>query len=89
MIDITPGMKICDPACGVGKFLLEPILHDLHRFYKVEDGELLADTINTLSELDEPLAEVEKKNDEGLQFLEIPITQVFDIVRGDGKYTRS
>lgn len=40
MIDITPGMKICDPACGVGKFLLEPILHDLHRFYKVEDGEL-------------------------------------------------
>lgn len=45
---------------------------------------LLADTINTLSELDEPLAEVEKKNDEGLQFLEIPITQVFDIVRGDG-----
>lgn len=50
---------------------------------------LLADTINTLSELDEPLAEVEKKNDEGLQFLEIPITQVFDIVCGDGKYTRS
>lgn len=50
---------------------------------------LLADTINTLAELDEPLAEVEKKNDEGLQFLEIPITQVFDIVRGDGKYTRS
>lgn len=50
---------------------------------------LLADTINTLSELDEPLAEVEKKNDEDLQFLEIPITQVFDIVRGDGKYTRS
>ena len=40
MIDITPGMKICDPACGVGEFLLEPILHDLHRFYKVEDGEL-------------------------------------------------
>ena len=50
---------------------------------------LLADTINTLSELVEPWAEVEKKNDEGLQFLEIPITQVFDIVRGDGKYTRS
>ena len=50
---------------------------------------LLADTINTLSELDEPLAEVEKKNDEGLQFLEIPITQGYDIVRGDGKYTRS
>ena len=40
MVDILPGMEICDPACGVGKFLLEPILHDLHKYYKVEDGEL-------------------------------------------------
>jgi hypothetical protein len=40
MADIRPGMTICDPACGVGKFLLEPILHDLHRYYKVENGEL-------------------------------------------------
>ncbi|MDR2176333.1 MAG: N-6 DNA methylase [Synergistaceae bacterium] len=32
MADINAGMKICDPACGVGKFLLEPILHDIHRF---------------------------------------------------------
>ncbi len=40
MVDITPGMKICDPACGVGKFLLEPFLHDLHRFFKVENGQL-------------------------------------------------
>lgn len=40
MVDILPGMEICDPACGVGKFLLEPILHDLHRFYTVENGEL-------------------------------------------------
>ena len=40
MVDIRAGMEICDPACGVGKFLLEPILHDLHRFYKVENGEL-------------------------------------------------
>lgn len=23
MVDIVPGMSICDPACGVGKFLLE------------------------------------------------------------------
>lgn len=50
---------------------------------------LLADTINSLSELDEPLAEIEKKNDDGLRFIEVPIIQVFDIVRGDGKYTRS
>ena len=40
MVDILPGMEICDPACGVGKFLLEPILHDLNKYYKVEDGEL-------------------------------------------------
>lgn len=41
MADIEPGMKICDPACGVGKFLLEPILHSLNRLYVVgtdEDG---------------------------------------------------
>jgi type I restriction-modification system DNA methylase subunit len=40
MADISAGMKICDPACGVGKFLLEPILHDIHRYFKVENGEL-------------------------------------------------
>lgn len=40
MVDIVPGMEICNPACGVGKFLLEPILHELHRYYTVEDGEL-------------------------------------------------
>lgn len=40
MVDILPGMEICDPACGVGKFLLEPILHDLHKYYKVDNGEL-------------------------------------------------
>lgn len=40
MIELTPGMKICDPACGVGKFLLEPILHDLHRFYVVNGDKL-------------------------------------------------
>ncbi len=40
MADIQSGMSICDPACGVGKFLLEPILHDLNRYYKIENGEL-------------------------------------------------
>lgn len=39
MADIEPGMKICDPACGVGKFLLEPILHDLERLYTVTTDE--------------------------------------------------
>lgn len=41
MVDVTAGMKICDPACGVGKFLLELILRDLHRYYRVEDGTLI------------------------------------------------
>lgn len=40
MVDLAPGMEVCDPACGVGKFLLEPIMHNLHRFYLVEDGKL-------------------------------------------------
>ena len=40
MADIRPGMSICDPACGVGKFLLEPILHDINRYYKIENGKL-------------------------------------------------
>lgn len=39
MADIEPGMKICDPACGVGKFLLEPILHSLDRLYSVGTDE--------------------------------------------------
>ncbi len=33
--DIKPGIKICDPACGVGKFLLEPIKTKLDQFYKI------------------------------------------------------
>jgi len=41
MTDITPGMSICDPACGVGKFLLELILHDIHRWFKINNGNLI------------------------------------------------
>lgn len=37
-IEIKENMKICDPACGVGKFLLEPIKKDISKFFKVEDG---------------------------------------------------
>lgn len=40
MIELSPGMKICDPARGVGKFLLEPILHNLDRFYVVNGDKL-------------------------------------------------
>ena len=33
--DIKVGAKICDPACGVGKFLLEPIVTRLDTFYDI------------------------------------------------------
>ncbi|MCK5475160.1 MAG: N-6 DNA methylase [Candidatus Pacebacteria bacterium] len=33
--DIKDGVKICDPACGVGKFLLEPLVTKLDEFYKI------------------------------------------------------
>jgi type I restriction-modification system DNA methylase subunit len=41
--DIKENITICDPACGVGKFLLEPLLinNNIEHFYKVEDGELI------------------------------------------------
>jgi len=45
MADIKEGMKICDPACGVGKFLLEPILNDISRYYKVDKNGKLKSTI--------------------------------------------
>jgi len=34
--DIKDGASICDPACGVGKFLLEPIKTKLDQFYKID-----------------------------------------------------
>jgi type I restriction enzyme M protein len=33
--NINDGVKICDPACGVGKFLLEPLVTKLDEFYKI------------------------------------------------------
>jgi type I restriction enzyme M protein len=38
--DIKSGIKICDPACGVGKFLLEPIITRLDEFYEISKGSL-------------------------------------------------
>ena len=40
MVDIVPGMTICDPACGVGKFLLEPVAKDVRRFFPIESGRI-------------------------------------------------
>lgn len=64
MVDITAGMEICDPACGVGKFLLEPILHNLDKLYEVgvdsEGKDLLIPKI-TLSGFDKGFDKDEQK----------------------------
>ncbi len=64
MADISSGMEICDPACGVGKFLLELVLNDLDRFYKIKvatDGsETLVPEI-TLSGFDKGFDKDEQK----------------------------
>lgn len=39
--EIKEGAVICDPACGVGKFLLEPIKNRLDRFYSVEGDQVI------------------------------------------------
>jgi type I restriction-modification system DNA methylase subunit len=39
--DIKPGIKICDPACGVGKFLLEPIITKLDQFYEIKKDNII------------------------------------------------
>lgn len=38
--DIKPDISICDPASGVGKFLLEPIAARINDFYKVEGNDI-------------------------------------------------
>lgn len=42
MVEVRPGMSICDPACGVGKFLLEPIAKNLDRYFEVKGGRLVS-----------------------------------------------
>jgi type I restriction enzyme M protein len=39
--EIKEGTSICDPACGVGKFLLEPIVTKLEQFYEVKKNKLI------------------------------------------------
>ncbi|MCL2313354.1 MAG: SAM-dependent methyltransferase, partial [Firmicutes bacterium] len=41
--DIKTDYKICDPACGVGKFLLEAIQPKLNQYYKVEKNQIKSD----------------------------------------------
>lgn len=40
MVDITDGMSICDPACGVGKFLLEAVEKKVSDSYSYSGGTL-------------------------------------------------
>jgi type I restriction enzyme M protein len=47
MVNIKEGMTICDPASGVGKFLLEAIATDIDTFYKV-NGDKLEKKINLI-----------------------------------------
>ena len=39
--EIKEGAVICDPACGVGKFLLEPIKSKLSKYYKIEGDRVI------------------------------------------------
>ena len=39
--EIKEGVVICDPACGVGKFLLEPIKSQLAKFYEVKGNSVI------------------------------------------------
>ncbi len=41
MADIRPNMRICDPACGVGKFILDAVSRDLNKYYEVKDGKII------------------------------------------------
>jgi type I restriction-modification system DNA methylase subunit len=39
--EIKEGAIICDPACGVGKFLLEPIKSRLDKFYEIDGNNVI------------------------------------------------
>ena len=39
--EIKDGVKICDPACGVGKFLLEPLITRLDDFYTIKKDRII------------------------------------------------
>ena len=40
--EIKSGIKICDPACGVGKFLLEAISKNIETFYTIKKNKLIS-----------------------------------------------
>ncbi|SCK02024.1 Probable type I restriction enzyme BthVORF4518P M protein [uncultured Clostridium sp.] len=48
MIDIREGMKICDPACGVGKFLLEAVEDKIDDYYYMDDNNNLVKKVELI-----------------------------------------
>ena len=38
--EIKEGISICDPACGVGKFLLEPIASKIKHYFPIKKGKI-------------------------------------------------
>ena len=50
---------------------------------------ILSDVVDTLSEFDEPLSEIEESNDGNEITKEFSVNEVFRIVRGSGKYTKA
>ncbi|MGM8316790.1 N-6 DNA methylase (plasmid) [Clostridium perfringens] len=41
LIDLKEGMTICDPAGGVGKFVLEPMVDNPSKFFELKDGKIV------------------------------------------------
>lgn len=48
MVDVKKGISICDPACGVGKFLLESVEDNLDEFFTVDGKGNLVKNINII-----------------------------------------
>lgn len=46
MADIHANMDICDPCCGVGKFILETVAGNIDKYYKFNDKGELETTVN-------------------------------------------
>ncbi|HII4515057.1 TPA: N-6 DNA methylase [Clostridium perfringens] len=41
LLDLREGMTICDPAGGVGKFVLEPMVDNPSKFFELNDGKIV------------------------------------------------
>ena len=46
MAEVRPSMSICDPACGVGKFLLEAIADKIDTYFSFDDNGILQSKVS-------------------------------------------